>query len=259
MAFENVLKKYFDKVHTEADFVKRTNEALSRFGFNADNTIACVGVCRDEIAQSLISLIRDAWGESFNLSSLAGMFFAGKTGLKAAMHHSPIVDGKERYVFYAMPHIAIDAEGRIGFCKRQGRDGDSTACGALSALQKELMIKEVSVSVNSDSESKNKLTQTLITDAAFNDDIEYSLIKIRLSKEIPTDHVPDLFELTKITQKALQTDLESALKTIVDINKSDYAVITGIQIHGPDGNYVWPASCNTVVAGVRTEINLEGV
>ena len=42
------------------------------------------------------------------------MFFAGKTALKAAMHHAPEGSGKERYVYYAMPHIAIDEEGRMG-------------------------------------------------------------------------------------------------------------------------------------------------
>ncbi len=258
MGFGDVLKRCFDRVFTEVDFVEKTYTELNKLGFNADNSIACVGICRDEISQALTESVNKKWGYAFNLSSLAGMFFAGKTGLLAAMHHSPIVDGKERYVFYVMPHIAIDNEGRIGVCKRQGREGDSIACGALNAFQKEIMIKEVSVSVNSvsDNKSKDKLTPTLITDTAFNDDIEYSLIKIRLSKEIPSGNVPDLLELTKITQKAIQADLESALKATVDTNKSDYAVISGIQIHGHDGNHVSPVSCYAVLNGLRNEIKL---
>ena len=138
MGFEDVLSKFFDKFYTEADFVERTYKALSKLGFDADNTIACADVCRDEISQPLVNLIKGKWGEAFNLSSLAAMFFAGKTGLSAAMHHAPIVDGKERYVYYAFPHVAIDADGKIGVCKRRGRKEKSSACGALNVFLKEL-------------------------------------------------------------------------------------------------------------------------
>lgn len=250
--------KFFDRVFKEADFVDKTYSELSKFGFNADNSIACVCVCRDEISQSLIEEVNKRWGYAFNLSSLGGMFFAGRTGLMAAMSHSPIIEGRERYVFYAMPHIAIDAEGRIGFCKRQGREGDSIACGALNAFQKELMTKEVSVSGNSvrDNKAKNTLTPTLIADTAFTDDIEMSLIRLRLSKEIPSDKAPDLLQLTKVTQKIIQKDIESALKITVDVTKSDYAIITGIQIHGADGDYVSPAECYAVVNGKKEELKL---
>lgn len=238
MGFEEVLEKYFLKVYTEADFVKKTHEELNKFDFNAANTIACVGVCRDEITQPLITLIRETWGESFNLSSLAGMFFAGKTGLTAAMHHAPVVEGKERYVYYALPHIAIDDEVQVGFCKRTGRDGKSVACGALSAFQKELAGGKIDPSID-------------------NTDVEQSLLKMRILKEIPYGQVPGLLELTKITQVVIQNDLESTLKGIVDTGKSDYAIVTGIQIHAPDGNYVWPASCYAVVNGTKMEIELK--
>jgi len=268
--------KFFDRVFKEPEFVNMTYNSLNEFGFNADNTIACVGVCRDEISQSLIEEVNKKWGYVFNLASLAGMFFAGKTGLMAAMQHSPIADDKERYVFYSFPHIAIDAEGRIGVCKRQGRDGDSIACGALNAFQKELSLKVEQLKVEKLTiQPFNLQPSTLNIDM---DDIEYSLIKMRLLKELgsmlngeklkvkkpstfnlqpSTFKIPDLLELTKITQKAIQTDLESALKTIVDINKSDYAVITGIQIHGHDGNYISPASCYAVVNGKKIQLKVE--
>ena len=89
MGFEEMLRKYFDKVLTEVDFVKKTYNALKKYGFNDENAIASVCICRDEISQSLRSIIKHVWGEAFDLSSLGGMFFAGKTALKAAMHHAP--------------------------------------------------------------------------------------------------------------------------------------------------------------------------
>ena len=71
-------------------------------------------------------------GEAFNVSSLGGMFFAGKTGLSAAMHHAPVMGGRERYVYYALPHIAVDENVQVGACRRHGREGASTACGSTS-------------------------------------------------------------------------------------------------------------------------------
>lgn len=243
MAFEDILKKYFDKVYTEVDFVRKTYDALKKLGFNDDNTIAATCICRDEIAQSLRSIIKHIWGgEAFNLSSLAGMFFAGKTGLLAAMHHAPVVDGKERYVFYALPHIAINEDGRIGICKRAGREGESTACGALNAFQKEL---------------KNPLVLPLLKGGEWGwdmGDIEYSLIKIRLSKKIPFNKVPDLLELTRIAQTAIHADIENTLKAVVNTAKSDYALITSIQIHGPEGNFITPFSSYAIVNGKRKDV-----
>ncbi|MBI5409066.1 MAG: hypothetical protein HZA14_06840 [Nitrospirae bacterium] len=233
----NTLKKYFDRTYTEIEFVKKTYEALKQLGFNDDNSIAATCICRDEISQSLRSVIKYMWGEAFNLSSLAGMFFAGKTGLAAAMHHAPIEGGKERYVFYALPHVAIDAEGHVGFCKRKGREGISSACGALNAFQKEMASGRVNITMD-------------------NEDVEQSLIRMRLLREIPYGHVPDLLELTRITQTAIQTDLENTIMKVVDTGKSDYAIITGIQIHEADGNYIWPASCYAVVNGERTELKV---
>lgn len=237
MGIEDVLKGLFERVYAEADFVEKTQKELDKYGFNAENSIACVSVCRDEITQPLITSIREKWGEAFNLSSLAGMFFAGQTGLAAAMHHSPNIGGKERYVFYSLPHIAIDTDGRIGACKRTGRQGESTACGALVAFQKEL------------SDGKLNLSMDDI-------DIEQNLLKRRLLREIPYGHVPDLLELTKITQKVVQKDIEYVLNTIVDRRKSDYAVISGIQIHGPEHNYIWVASCYAVVNEVMERIEI---
>lgn len=238
MKYEDVLKKYFDKVYTEIDFVKKTYQALEPLGFNNENTIAGKCICRDEISQSIRSVIKHMWGEAFNFSSLAGMFFAGKTGLGAAMHHSPISGGKEQYVFYALPHIAINREGRIGVCRREGRDEESTACGALNAFQKEMASGRVNLTIDYE-------------------DVEQSLIRLRLLREIPYGHVPDLLELTRTALKAIQSDLETTISKVVDTSKSNYAIISGIQIHGPSGNYVSPSECYAVVNGKREALDLK--
>ena len=234
MGYEEILSRHFARIFTEVDFVKKTYDALRKFGFNDDNSIAAICVCRDEISQPLRSIIKHVWGEAFNLSSLGGMFFAGKTALKAAMHHSPKEGGKERYVYYAMPHIAIDEDGRMGFCRRKGIE-ESHACGALCGFLGELQEKKVNVSIDEE-------------------DAEQSHLKMRLLKEIPYGHVPDLLELTRIAQKAIFADIEKAIISTVDTKKSDYALITGIQIHGPENNYVWPARCYAVIDELLYEL-----
>jgi hypothetical protein len=234
MEFEDVLRVHFDKVLTEVDFVRKTYKALEKFGFSDDNSIAAICVCRDEISQPLGSIIKHVWGEAFNLSSLGGMFFAGKTALKAVMHHSPRESGKERYVYYAMPHIAIDEEGRMGFCRRKGIE-ESHACGALCGFLGELQEKKLIVSID-------------------DEDAEQSHLKMRLLKEIPYGQVPDLLELTRIAQRVILMDIEKAILAAVDRKKSDYALITGIQIHGPENNYVWPAKCYAVIDELTYEL-----
>ena len=39
--------------------------------------------------------------------------------------------GKERYVFFSFPHIAVSPFHKPGVLTRSGRPGDSAACGAL--------------------------------------------------------------------------------------------------------------------------------
>ena len=87
MGFEEILKKHFDRVFTEVEYVKKTYNALKQFGFDDDNSIASVCVCRDEISQSMRSIIKHIWGEAFNFSSLGAMFTAGKTALESG--HAP--------------------------------------------------------------------------------------------------------------------------------------------------------------------------
>lgn len=252
MGFEEMLRKYFDKVLTEVDFVKNTYNALKKYGFNDENAIASVCICRDEISQSLRSIIKHVWGEAFNLSSLAAMFTAGKTGLLSAIHHAPGIDDRERYVFYVIPHIAIDEEGRMGFCSRKGIK-ESTACGALSSFQKELSAGNPPIPPLEKGGKRGLKRSAYKID---NDDIEMSLIRMLLLKAIPRGKVPDLLELTKIARKVIQADLENALSKIVNTKKSDYALMTGIQINAPDGNYIWPAECYVFVNGIKKDITL---
>lgn len=222
----------------EREFVQQTYRALSDYGFSKSNTIACVAVCRDEMTRSLLSLVEESWGKVFNMSSLAGMLLLGKTGFLAAEHHSPRVDGRERYVYVAMPHIAIGEDGTIGLCHRPGRAGASSACGALVAFKKELENGDLSLDLDPY-------------------DIEQSLLKQRLLRKIRVGKVPDLVTLTKLTHHIIVEYLKKMIELTVNPTKSDVAVLTGIQIHAPhDVSYVWPGMLYVVVNQEQHEIRL---
>ena len=111
MTFDTALNQFFPGALPQDDFVTKTYRALQQLGFSAPNSIACVSVCRDELTLPLVTKIAEVWGEAFNFSSLAGMLFLGKTGFSAAYHHAPRIDGRERYVHFAIPHIAIGKNG----------------------------------------------------------------------------------------------------------------------------------------------------
>jgi hypothetical protein len=238
MGFEKVMKESFDHAIKEVEYVRKTYNTLKDFGFTDDNSLASVCVCRDEISQTVRSLIKHTWGEAFNFSSLAGMFTAGKTGLKAAIHHAPQIEGRERYIFYVVPHIAINEDGKSGFCKRRGIKDESSACGALCLFLSELHAGKLLIKLDEE-------------------DIEESLLKRRLLREIPYGHLPDLIELTKMTRKVVQEDLEHIIEKVVDTSKSDYAVLTGIQIHAPDANYIWPADSYVVIDGKKQAFRIK--
>jgi len=230
------LSRIFERPITEKAFVEESFSELGDLGFKADNAIACVSLCRDEIAAPLAAHVRDAWGEAFNLSALAGMFFVGKTGLAAALHHAPQVDGRHRTIFYALPHVAVGTGGQVGLCCRKGLR-TSRACGALCIFLDELKGGTRNLSVD-------------------RDDLEMGLLRVRLLQEIPDGRVPDLLELTRIAQRIIVADLERAIEAVVERGTGDHAIVTGIQIHAPDGNYVEPLPSYAVVGGSRRPLKL---
>jgi len=241
MDFQQALDIHFPGAIPEADFVKSSYDALCGHGFNDRNTIACVGVCRDEVTRSLLDRIQEAWGEAFNFSSLGGMLFLGKTGFLAAHYHAPVDDGRERYVYFAMPHTAIDEKGEIGVCYRPGRPGTSVACGALEAFRQEMLEGSLDLELDLD-------------------DIEQSLLKHRLFGQIRYGDVPELVTLTKLAYDVIVEDLERLVELTVDTSVSDYAILSGIQIHGPDRKqYIWPGAMYAVVNGQRTVLEGTGV
>lgn len=220
--FHETLQNNFPGALPMTDYIKQTYSYLSsKYGFEDENTMGMLAICRDEIADALLYEVVKYWGKTFNCCSLAGFVMMGKTGLAAATDHTPIFDGVRRFTFYAMPHIAISQTGEIGKVYREGIQKASHACGALEAIVKEL-----------DSGFLN-----LATDMQ---DIEQSIIRQKILSTIKYGDKPDLVEITKLACQVISKDVEKLLGTL-DASIFKYAVMTGIQIHGPmDAHWIYP-------------------
>jgi len=240
----------------EESFTKSTHIALGELGFLNSNTLACVSVCRDEMCLPFLDLVDSKWKSpfvrliddgtervvythTFILSSLAGILLLGKTGIGAAISHSvKSVDGRQRFIFYTLPHIGVSSTGVIGEVERPGFVQLSHACGALVKLYGELQ----------------KGPLNLDFDPV---DIEYTFLKQRIAPKLGAfKGAPSLKDLTELTHQVIIEDLEQLISLSVDKSKCDYAVLTGTLIHAPNGHsYVHPGKIYAVVHGREVPIN----
>jgi len=254
-AWEATLRREYPGAIPEEEFVRYSKNILQAHGFKETNTLSCVSLCRDELCAPLADLIDRAWKSpflqvpdssrvlnmhSFLLSSLAGMLFLGKTGMGAAVSHAPQdpTDKRQRFVFYAMPHIGIDHRGILGEVDRPGIE-KSHACGALFHLLDDLL----------------KDTLDFDSDPS---DIEYSLLKQRvMAKLLPnlSNNAKNMKIITAVTQQVIHEDLESLIDNSIVKNNTDYAVFTAIQIHTPIGeSYISVKDHYVVIKGHKIEL-----
>uniref|UniRef100_B8HXE3 Limiting CO2-inducible protein B/C beta carbonyic anhydrase domain-containing protein n=1 Tax=Cyanothece sp. (strain PCC 7425 / ATCC 29141) TaxID=395961 RepID=B8HXE3_CYAP4 len=219
--FYETLQAKFPGALPLSEYLQQTRAALEPYGFDDQNTMGMVLACRDEITEPLLHGVIEHWGKTFNCCSLGGFMIMGKTGLAAATHHLPLIDGVRRFVFYAMPHIAISQAGEIGIVNREGLEKSSHACGALSEIVKEL--------------SQGHLN--LQTDMQ---DLEQSIIRQKLLSALRYGEQPDLVDITKLACRVIFSDVSQLLENL-DPKLYMYAVMTGIQVHGPmDTQWIYP-------------------
>ena len=232
-AFFEALDQHFPNSITLEEFMIDGFKKINEYDFTKENSIACVSVCRDEITRPLFDLTEKLWGEAFNFSSLGGLMTLGKTGFAAARSHAP-EGGLERYVFIAMPHIAISGKGEIGICYREGREDPSHACGALEGIVNEIKSNSLDLHFSMD-------------------DIEQTLLKQKVFGKLNYGEVPDLVKVTHIAKEIVLEELENLI-AVVDTEKCDYAVLSGVQIHGPENStYIHPYESYAVVSSKNNE------
>ena len=219
--FLDALTTHFPGSLPLTHYMRKTYDCLSQYGFEDENTMGMLAICRDEITDPLHEEVVKYWGKTFNCCSLAGFVTLGKTGLRAATDHTPICNRTRRFVFYAMPHIAISRYGEIGKVYREGIEKPSHACGALETIVKELESGHLNLEMDLQ-------------------DLEQSIIRQKILSALRYGDKPNLIEITKLACKIISEDVERLLK-FLDSSIFHYAVMTGIQIHGPlESQWIYP-------------------
>jgi hypothetical protein len=231
----------------EPVLIEHMTRVLEAHGYTPGTAINLVSNCRDELCRPFTEYLDTRWAKpSFNIASLAGMVFCGRTGFKAAMAHAPVVDGKERYVFWVAPHIALSGNNEVGKVWRPGREKPSTACGALLAVLAEIQNGRVNVQLDPG-------------------DKEMSLLKQDLLSHLQYGREPSLIELTYAVHQCILDEVRSTAKQAVDLDAAEYIIISGIQVHaGFSKTLFWPGTIEKVYAhthreGIRTHTHSQAL
>jgi hypothetical protein len=252
-----MMRTHFSSAIGIDDFMARVEVALCAYGFTSDNSIAMTNLCRDEVTVVLKDKIESVFGASFNTNGLGAVLTCGVTGIGAGLSHSPqCVDGRERYVFFSFPHIGIDAMGTVGAIPRPGRPGDSCACGALAKCLGELKADGIAQSCK-------------VPGVHGPMDPEYTILKQRLARRMRHEGADiaamSLVDITSVAERTISDDLEYLIERAVNTATSDYAVVTGIEVHnwGGDGvtnlEFIVPSRLSVCVKGVTTHLDLTAI
>jgi len=234
--YAETLESLFPRSVPETIFIEKMSGVLGHHGFTPDNAINLVSTCRDELCRPFVQHLDKTWGHSFNISSLAGMVFCGRTGFKAAMAHAPMVDGKERYIFWVAPHMALPIHGETGVVYRPGREKPSTACGALLAILGEMKANKINMHLDPS-------------------DLEQSLVKQHVVSHLQYGHVPSLTELTYAAHACIVEEVLRTAEAAVDQSCCEFVIVSGIQIHGALGqNFFWPGTMTKFANGKQTDL-----
>ena len=234
--FHEKLHVHFPDTLLIKKYMEKTGHYLKQYAFENDNTLGVIATCRDEIAEIFLDQVKEYWGKPFDLRSLGGFVIAGRTGVSTVLSHAPITDGIGRFVFYAMPHIAISEEGVIGNVYREGIQKVSHACGSLSSVVQELKSGHINFQTDFD-------------------DLEQCTVRQKIISAIHYGESVDQLSITKLACQIIGDDLKRILAP-VDSSVYNYAVFTGILIHGPnDTNWIYPQDYYVVGANLPTDTN----
>jgi hypothetical protein len=213
-----------------------SRDVLAPYGFTTELTLPLVSVCRDELMFSFVDAVTAHWGHCFDLSSLAGLPLLGRTGLAAALGHAPDAGGRHRLVVMAFPHIGLDETDGIGAVRRPGVPGTTTACGAVDVARRALVSGVSGVVLDPH-------------------DVEESLLVQRLRGVLGDGIVPDLPHVTELVRRCAVDELRLLLGGLSTPELAvDFALLSGVVVHGTDTDRVTLESAEVHVDGVARDL-----
>ena len=227
------MHEYADALGVE-EFLAWTSLALGAHGFARESSLPLVSVCRDELMFPFVDAVTAHWGHCFDLSSLGGLPLLGRTGVSAALGHTPDEDGRHRLVVFAFPHIGVD--GFVGSVHRPGVPGETTACGAIEVARSALA----------------RGVSGVVLDPH---DVEESMLVARLRHVLGDAPVPDLVTVTELVRRAAVDELVLLLGGLSTPRVPvDVALVSGVVVHGPEVDSVALRSATLSVDGATADL-----
>ena len=216
------------------EYVAATTRSLLARGFNPQNTLTCVSVCRDEYMRRFVSLIEARWGPAFQLGGVAGAVFVGEGGWSAAMTHAPSIDTKRRMATWVLPHIGRVAGQPPGLTLRPGVVDPVPTCGTLALLQ----ARHVPSAEQEDSRSGGLLVGADVADqeSLLPADVEVAALvrRLRAAGTLPAT----LLEMTRRVHDCAVEDAVSLLRLSAG-RGFETAICSGVVVHEDAGDRVW--------------------
>lgn len=233
MGFEDHCLPCFPGAFTQKEFLACIGELLDERGFKYAKTIVGVSVCMEKPSCFLVKDLQTDWKTVCDCSTLSGMPFVGNT---AFLKMQQLVPDKEEgyFVFLAFPHIRWNPSKPITEAGVERQGPSFSGCLGLVNFQKER-----------DYGSRRKPLDW--------DNTEQSLIHQSLWRRQGIDAVSDIVCLTQLTYQIILDDVERLAVQFLDSRKCHYAIVTGVQIHGPDlQDWIWPGRMYAVTHGKKT-------
>jgi hypothetical protein len=195
-------------------------------------------VCREKPACFLVKEIRKLWPTVYDFSSLAGMPFAGKTGFMKMQKYAPYKQHDTHFLYMAFPYIGWTSGGQLGMSATKGHGEPSSACGGLVAFQQELASGSGPWELDPDN-------------------LEQGLLNQRMFRNMKYGGGSDLGAFTKLAYTIILKDVERLAGLTLANQENQYAVVTGIQLNGPEQqDCIWPGDMYEVTHREKTLFSL---
>lgn len=245
-----VVRRVFPGAVEMTTYLTDQEEHLAAEGFRPGDALGVAACCRDEIVSEFRAEIRRRWNWAFDFSSLSGLPLAGVTGIRAVIDHAPHTAGNPRIVIFAMPHIGILEDGRLGRVHRRGRSRSTTACGSLIAACDWVRNNPPAGTTGAAGVEGAVLDDRLRVDR---NDPEQSLVRHILRHRLGAfDRLPPA-RLIDAVADIMVDEMWSLVDQVTVPTEDDVALISGILVHGPDGDYVQPRVVRVRTDGHTTE------
>lgn len=217
------------------EFIDRQSAWLEAHGWHRGQALAVSASCRDELVACVRVGVRDRWDNAFDLSTLGGLPLAGRTGTRAIRDHAPEDGGTLQIVLFGMSHIGVLADGTPGFYVRHGHTRATTACGSLAAA-----------AAWAADAAADPLGQEFGIDPA---DPEQSLVRARLHAEDPHFYRLPADAMAVWVAGIIAADLWLHAAENTDPARVDVALVSGVLVHSPGGDWAVPGPVRTRQGG----------